>query len=91
MDGWVFARLAAVIIVAVAVAVTAVAIPLVRDENSSGPQSSPPTTTETSRPDPLRETLRRCRQLGEAATRDAACLAAWDENRRRFLSPSAGN
>ncbi|MGB3337989.1 MAG: putative entry exclusion protein TrbK-alt [Devosia sp.] len=89
MDGWVFARLAAVIIVAVAV--TAVAIHLVRDEQSSGLQSSPPVTAEAPRPDPLRETLRRCRQLGEAATRDVECRAAWDENRRRFLSPSAGN
>ncbi len=89
MDGWVFARLAAVVIVAVAV--TAAAIHLVREENSSGPQSSPPTATETQRPDPLRETLRSCRQRGEAATRDAECLAACDENRRRFLSPSAGN
>ncbi len=89
MDGWVFSRLAAVIIVAVAV--TAAAIHLVREDNSSGPQSSPPTITETPRPDPVRETLRRCRQLGEAATHDAACLAAWDENRRRFLSPSARN
>jgi conjugative transfer region protein TrbK len=89
MDGWVFARLAAVIIVAVAV--TAAAIHLVRDEKSSGPQSPPPTDTETPRTDPLRETLRRCRQLGEVATRDAECLAAWDENRRRFLSPAGGN
>jgi len=89
MDGWVFARLAAVIIVAVAV--TAAAIHLAREDNSSGLQSSPPTATETPRTDPLRETLRRCRQLGEFATRDAACLAAWDENRRRFLSPTAGN
>lgn len=89
MDGWVFARLAAVIIVAVAV--TAAAIHLVRNENSSGPQSSPPTATKTPRTDPVRETLQRCRQLGEAATRDAECLAAWDENRRRFLSPSAEN
>lgn len=89
MDGWVFARLAAVIIVAVAI--TAAAIQLARDKQPTGPQSSPPTATETPRPDPLRETLIRCRQLGEAATRDAECLAAWDENRRRFLSPSAGN
>ena len=89
MDGWVFARLAAVVIIAVAV--TATAIQLARDKQSTGPQASPPTASETPRPDPLREPLRRCRQLGEVATRDAACLAAWDENRRRFLSPSAGN
>jgi conjugative transfer region protein TrbK len=89
MDGWVFTRLAAVIIVAVAV--TAAAMHLVGDEQSTGPQSSPATAAARPRPDPVLETLRRCRQLGEAATRDAACLAAWDENRRRFLSPSAGN
>jgi conjugative transfer region protein TrbK len=89
MDGWVFARLAAVIIVAVAV--TATAIHLVREEKSSGPQPSPSTIAETLRPNPLREMLWRCRQLGEAATRNAECLAAWDENRHRFLSPSAGN
>lgn len=89
MDGWVFARLAAVVIVAVAV--TATAIQLAREDNSSGPQSSQPAATEQPRTDPLRGMLQRCRQMDEAATRDAACLAAWDENRRRFLSPSAGN
>lgn len=89
MDGWVFARLAAVVIVAVAV--TAAAIHLVREEKPSGPQPSPTTAAETPRIDPLRETLRGCRERGEAATRDAECLAAWDENRRRFLSPTAGN
>lgn len=35
--------------------------------------------------DPLRSELRRCQALGEAAVEDAACLAVWDENRRRFL------
>ncbi|MBJ6722731.1 putative entry exclusion protein TrbK-alt, partial [Bacillus sp. PR5] len=35
--------------------------------------------------DPLRETLRRCQQLGEAAASDAECLAAWAESRDRFL------
>ena len=89
MDRWVFARLAAVIIVAVAV--TSAAIQLARDDQSSGPQSSPPTAIETPRTDPLRATLQRCRELGEAATRDIDCLAAWDENRRRFLSPAGRN
>ncbi|MBE0578757.1 putative entry exclusion protein TrbK-alt [Devosia sp.] len=89
MDGWVFARLAAVVIVALAV--TAAAIQLARDDQSTGPQPSPPPVAETPRTDPMRETLQRCRQKGEAATRDTECLAAWDENRRRFLSPSIGN
>ncbi|WP_444541759.1 putative entry exclusion protein TrbK-alt [Allosediminivita pacifica] len=29
--------------------------------------------------------MRRCQQLGEAASSDADCLAAWAENRDRFL------
>ena len=83
MDGWVFARLAAIVIVSVAV--TVAAIHLVRNEKSVGLASSAPIATETPRTDPLRETLQHCRQLGEAATRDPECLAAWHENSRRFL------
>jgi len=89
MDGKMFARLAAVIIVAVAV--TAAAIHLVRQDAPAGTNPSASPTSEAPRTDPLRATLQRCRELGEAATRDVECLAAWDENRRRFLSPSAGN
>ena len=89
MDGKVLARLAAVVIVAVAI--TAAAIHLAR-EDAPAPSSPPPSaTTEAQRTDPLRATLQRCRELGEAATRDIDCLAAWDENRRRFLAPSGGN
>jgi len=29
--------------------------------------------------------LARCRDLGEAGARDAACLAVWGESRRHFL------
>ena len=54
--------------------------------------TQPPTLrSETPGAEPLRETLQRCHQMGEAATRNAGCLAAWDENRRRFLSPGRGN
>jgi conjugative transfer region protein TrbK len=38
--------------------------------------------------DPLKTELRRCQQLGEAGTRDPACLQAWADNRDRFLKPS---
>ncbi len=38
--------------------------------------------------DPLRSELQRCAGLGEAALADAACRAAWAENRRRFFSPA---
>lgn len=37
--------------------------------------------------DPLRSEFARCQSLGEAGAHDAACLAAWAENRRRFLAP----
>ncbi|RWK65633.1 putative entry exclusion protein TrbK-alt [Mesorhizobium sp.] len=88
MDGKMFARLAAVI--AIAVAGTAAAIHLAREESSTTTRPSP-AAAEAPRTDPLRETLRRCQQMGESATRDPQCLAAWEENRRRFLSPAAGN
>ncbi len=35
--------------------------------------------------DPLQARLLRCQQTGEAAGSDKDCLAAWAENRRRFL------
>lgn len=88
MDGWVFARLAAVIIIAVTI--TAAAIHLARDNAPVGSSPSSSATPEAPRTDPLRATLQRCRAFGEAATRDADCLAAWDENRQRFLSPTGG-
>lgn len=89
MDGKLLARLAAVVIVAVAG--TAAAVQLARQDAPSGAGQVPIVNTETSRTDPLRDRLQRCRELGEAATRDDDCIAAWEENRRRFLSPAAGN
>jgi conjugative transfer region protein TrbK len=88
MDGKMLARLAAVIIVAVAA--TTAAIHFARQDAPAGTNPSPSATTDVPRPDPLRATLQRCRELGEAATRDPDCLAAWDENRRRFLTPVEG-
>lgn len=41
-------------------------------------------------PDPLASELLRCQLIGEAGARDTACLAAWAENRRRFLDPAHG-
>ena len=37
--------------------------------------------------DPLTAEFTRCQALGEAGARDPQCLAAWAENRRRFLMP----
>ena len=36
--------------------------------------------------DPLIAEMRRCQLLGEPGAHDAGCLAAWAENRRRFLA-----
>jgi conjugative transfer region protein TrbK len=36
--------------------------------------------------DPLADQLARCRAIGMAALKDAACKDAWAENRRRFFA-----
>ena len=87
MDGRVLARIAVIAIVAVAI--TAAAIQLARQEAPLGARPSPP-AAEAPEADPFSERLDRCRQMGEAATRDADCLAAWEENRNRFLAPAEG-
>ena len=82
MDGKTLARLAAVIIVALAG--TAAAIFVARDSGATLPIA---TTSSVSTPplDSLRATLLHCAELGEAAIHKTDCLAAWAENRRRFL------
>jgi conjugative transfer region protein TrbK len=47
-----------------------------------------PTSSVASRPDPLAAAMARCQTLGMAAENDAACQAAWAENRRRFFNDS---
>ncbi len=47
-----------------------------------------PTSAVASRPDPLAAALARCQSLGMAAENNAACQAAWAENRRRFFNDS---
>jgi conjugative transfer region protein TrbK len=47
-----------------------------------------PTTSAESRPDLLAAAMARCQALGMAAENDAACQAAWAENRRRFFNDS---
>ncbi|TXG98641.1 MAG: conjugal transfer protein TrbK [Nevskiaceae bacterium] len=80
MDGKVLARIGAVVFVVIAI--TATVIDMTRQEEpprvSTAPALQPPT-------DPLRATLRRCQQLGEAASNEADCLSAWAQSRDRFL------
>jgi conjugative transfer region protein TrbK len=87
MDGRMLARL--VVVIVAAVAIVAADVHRAREEIAAGARPSPP-ATEAPRSDPLRAMLQRCKQIGEA-TRDADCLAAWHQNRRRFLSPASGN
>lgn len=85
MDGKSFARIGAIVFVAVAI--TATAIEMSRKEE---PAESWATTRPVPTPDdPLRAELFRCQALGEAGPRDPACLRAWAENRRRFLAPGS--
>lgn len=49
---------------------------------------SPTPSRDLSKP-PLQEMLERCQLAGQAAGSDPGCLAAWAENRRRFLGLNA--
>jgi conjugative transfer region protein TrbK len=84
MDGPALARILAIIVIAIAL--TAAAIDMARRGRPAPPRPLAPVTIEA--PDPHRAALARCQEMGEAAIRDAECLAVWAENRRRFLRPS---
>ena len=49
------------------------------------PSSQPPTLSTDLPIDPLQAKLRSCQLAGQAAGSDPGCLAAWAENRQRFL------
>jgi len=80
MDGKMLARLGAVVFVAIAI--TATVIEMTRKDDPAPTRTVPAFQPPA---DPLRATLRRCQQLGEAATSDPACLSAWSESRDRFF------
>jgi conjugative transfer region protein TrbK len=54
-----------------------------RDEPT--PVAPPPARATDAPKDPLLDKLRDCQLAGQAAGSDPGCLAAWAENRRRFL------
>lgn len=83
MDGKNLAPIGAIVFVAVAISATV--LELTREPEPQSDAVSTPASPGASDSDPARQELRRCQRLGEAATRDADCLAAWSENRRRFL------
>lgn len=76
-----FARLGAVVLVGVAI--TATVIELTRKEEEPEVRSLVLRLGVDAAT--LQRQLRGCRDLGEAAIRDPACLKLWAENRDRFL------
>ncbi|MCP3404763.1 putative entry exclusion protein TrbK-alt [Bradyrhizobium sp. CCGB01] len=84
MDGKILARIGAIGFVTFAITATAIGLSR-KDEPPL--YRSVAAATETSA-DPLKTELRRCQQLGEAGTREPACLQAWADNRDHFLKPS---
>jgi conjugative transfer region protein TrbK len=84
MDGKILARIGAIGFVTFAITATAIELSR-KDEPPLYRNIAAATETGV---DPLKTELRRCRQLGEAGTRDPACLQAWADNRARFLKPS---
>ena len=63
-------------------AITATVIEMTREDEPAQPRATPALQAPA---DPLRQSLRHCQQLGEAAVNDPGCLATWAENRDRFL------
>lgn len=84
MDGKTLVRIVAVIFGAIAI--TAAAVEMTRKGDKAG--SAVLEVPGTSR-SPLREGLRHCQVLGEAALRDSDCLRLWAEQRDRFLGSKA--
>ena len=69
---------------AVAAAIVATSVQFRNGHVSAG--SSAGMASSSVRDDPLAHELVRCRAIGMAARDDAACEAAWAENRRRFFN-----
>ena len=81
MASKIIARATAVILLAGAV--LACALELARQGHTV--ESSAPAVHDEM--DPLGNELARCKALGAEAAHDAACQAAWAQNRARFLAP----
>jgi len=74
------ARAACYVVVAAAIAATALHF---RHDGAGAPAPLPVPSTGS---DPLALELAQCQSIGMAAKDDAACEAAWAENRRRFFT-----
>ena len=67
--------------------IVAGAVALAVTEERTGRPGPAPAPVRALPVDPLAAEFARCQALGEAGAHDAGCLAAWAENRRRFLAP----
>jgi conjugative transfer region protein TrbK len=79
------ARIGAVAFIAVVLIVTAIQM----REPRKAPEPVESTTIVAAPADPLADEMVHCQSIGQAGASDPGCLAAWAENRRRFLSPGA--
>lgn len=73
------------VVLGVGAALCAAAAMLAVKEGQELHESAPP-AMQSVPSDPLVAEMRRCQLLGEPGAHDAGCLAAWAENRRRFLT-----
>ena len=80
MEGKALARIGAIVFVAIAITVTVVEM----TRKDEAPASAPVSLQQPAR-DPLRESQRRCQQLGQKAAEDSECMRVWAETRDRFL------
>ncbi len=85
MDIKLLARIGAVAFIAIVIIVTAIQM----REPRKAPELVESTITVTAPADPLMDELVHCQSIGQAGASDPGCLAAWAENRRRFLTPGA--
>ncbi|RWE77604.1 MULTISPECIES: putative entry exclusion protein TrbK-alt [unclassified Mesorhizobium] len=81
MDGKALARIVSVVFVALAVTASALEMSHKADKPLGEGLHAP----AASMPDPLRDGLRRCQAIGEAALRDDGCARLWAKQRDRFL------
>ncbi len=86
MDIKLLARIGAVAFIAIVLIVTAIQM---REPRMVPELVERTLTVAAPAADPLADELVHCQSIGQAGASDAGCLAAWAENRRRFLTPGA--
>ena len=86
MGGKHLAQIGAIVFVALAITVALLGLDTKDSAPTDAVLTAPALSADT---DPMARELQHCQMIGEAGARDTACLAAWAENRRRFLTPAS--